>query len=52
MNEVIKLIEQKLEDSKNYPITNQEEENMHIHEIICLGKLLRLSEELTEDKPF
>lgn len=47
MNEVIELIEQKILDIKNYPISTQEEEQMHILEIGCLNQLLRVANELS-----
>jgi hypothetical protein len=48
MNEVIKLIEQKILDIQDYPITTQAEEQMHIAEIGCLNHLLRVACELSE----
>lgn len=47
MNEVIEFIEQKILDIKNYPISTQEEEQMHILEIGCLNQLLRVANELS-----
>ena len=47
MNEVIELIEQKILDIKNYPISTQEEEQMHILEIGCLNQLLRVANQLS-----
>jgi hypothetical protein len=47
VNEVIELIEQKILDIKNYPISTQEEEQMHILEIGCLNQLLRVANELS-----
>ena len=47
MNEVIELIEQKILDIKNYRISTQEEEQMHILEIGCLNQLLRVANELS-----
>ncbi len=47
MNEVIKLIEQKILDIKNYPITTQEQEQIHILEMGCLNHLLRVAKELS-----
>ena len=43
MKEVIELIEQKILDIKNYPITMQEEEQLHILEVGCLNQLLRVA---------
>ena len=43
MNDVIKLIEEKILEIKNYPIGTQEEEQMHILEIGCLNQLLRIA---------
>ena len=48
MNEVINLIEQKISDIQDYPITTQEDEQMHIEEIGCLNHLLRVACELSE----
>lgn len=50
MNEVIDLIEQKISDIQDYSITTQEEEQMHIAEIGCLNRLLRVACELSEKK--
>ena len=36
MEEVIKLIEQKIEEIENYSIDTQENEERYIHEINCL----------------
>jgi hypothetical protein len=47
VNEIIELIEQKISDIKNYPISTQEEEQMHILEIGCLNQLLRVANELS-----
>jgi hypothetical protein len=47
VNEIIELIEQKILDIKNYPISTQEEEQMHILEIGCLNQLLRVANELS-----
>ena len=47
MKEVIKLIEQKILEINNYPITTQEQEQMHILEIGCLNQLLRVAKELS-----
>ena len=47
MNEVIELIEQKILDIKNFPITTQAEENAHILEIGCLNQLLRVAKQLS-----
>lgn len=47
MNEVIEFIEQKISDIKNYPVSTQEEEQMHILEIGCLNQLLRVANELS-----
>ena len=51
MNEVIDLIEQKISDIDNCSIATQEEENMLIHELVCLHKLQRLCEQLKENLP-
>lgn len=48
MKEVIQLIEQKILDIKNFPITTQEEEQLYILEIGCLNQLLRVAKELSE----
>ena len=48
MNEVIELIEQKISDIQDYPITTQEDEQMHIAEIGCLNHLLRVTWELSK----
>ena len=48
MNEVIELIEQKISDIQDYPITTQEDEQMHIEEIGCLNRLLRVAYELSK----
>jgi len=48
MNEVINLIEQKISEIGQYPITTQEDEQMHIAEIGCLNHLLRVACELSE----
>jgi hypothetical protein len=47
MKDIIKLIEQKILDIKNYPITTQEEEQMHILEMGCLNQLLRVAKQLS-----
>lgn len=47
MNEVIELIEQKILDIKNFPITTQAEENAHILEMGCLNQLLRVARQLS-----
>ena len=47
MKEVIKLIEQKILEINNYPITTQEQEQMHILEVGCLNQLLRVAKELS-----
>jgi len=47
MKEVIELIEQKILEIKNYPISTQEEEQMHILEIGCLNQLLRVARQLS-----
>ena len=48
MNEVIDLIKQKILDIQDYPITTQEDEQMHILEIGCLRHLLSVAYELSE----
>ena len=48
MNEVINLIEQKISDIQDYPITTQEDEQIHIAEIGCLNHLLRVTCELSK----
>ena len=48
MKDIIELIEQKNLEIKNYPISNQEDEQMHILEIGCLNQLLRVAYELSE----
>ena len=48
MKEVIQLIQEKIEQIKNLPITTQEEEQFHILEIGCLNQLLRVANELSE----
>ena len=48
MQEVIQLIEEKIKIIKNYPITTQEEEQLHILEVGCLNQLLRVAKELSE----
>ena len=48
MKEVIQLIEEKIENIKNYPITTQEEEQFYILEVGCLNQLLRVAKELSE----
>jgi hypothetical protein len=47
MKEVIELIEQKILEIKNYPMTTQEEEQMHILEIACLNHLLRVAKQFS-----
>jgi hypothetical protein len=47
MKEVIELIEQKILEINNYPITTQKEEQMHILEIGYLNQLLRVANELS-----
>lgn len=47
MKEVIELIEQKILEIKNYPMTTQEEEQMHILEMGCLNHLLRVAKQLS-----
>ena len=47
MKEVIELIEQKILEIKNYPISTQEEEQMHILETGYLNQLLRVAKELS-----
>ena len=47
MKDIINLIEQKILDIKNYPITTQEEEQMHILEMGCLNQLLRVAKQLS-----
>ena len=51
MNEVTNLIEQKISEIGEYPITTQEEETLMIHELTCLHKLQRLCEQLKENCP-
>ena len=51
MNEVIDLIEQKISDIQDYPITTQEEETLMIHELTYLHKLQRLCEQFKENCP-
>lgn len=46
MNEVIELIEQKIEDIKNNSISNQEDESQYIKELDALEEMLRIVEEL------
>ena len=46
MNEVIELIEQKIEEIKNYPISNQEDESQYIKELGIFEEMLRISEEI------
>jgi hypothetical protein len=48
MKEVIQLIEEKIQNIKNYQITTQEEEQLHILEVGCLNQLLRVAKELSE----
>lgn len=48
MNEVIDLIEQKISDIQDYPITTQDDEQMHILEIGCLRHLLSVAYELKQ----
>jgi len=48
MNEVIDLIEQKISDIQDYPITTQEDEQMHILEIGCLRHFLSVAYELKQ----
>lgn len=47
MKEVIELIEKKILEINNYPITTQEQEQMHILEVGCLNQLLRVAKELS-----
>ena len=47
MKEVIQLIEEKIKQIKNHPITTQEDEQFHIIEIGCLNQLLRVAKELS-----
>ena len=51
MKEVTDLIEQKILEIENYPITTQEEESMMIYELTCLHKIQRLCEQLKENCP-
>ena len=44
MNEVIELIEQKIEDIKNNSISNQEDESQYIKELDTLEEMLRIVE--------
>lgn len=46
MNEVIELIEQKIEDIKNNSISNQEDESQYIKELDALEEMLRIVEEI------
>ena len=46
MKEVIDLIEQKILDIQDYPITSQADEQMYILEIGCLRHLLSVAYEL------
>jgi hypothetical protein len=48
MKEVIQLIEEKILEINNFPITTQEQEQMHILEVGCLNQLLRVAKELSE----
>ena len=46
MDEVIELIEQKIEDIKNNSISNQEDESQYIKELDALEEMLRIVEEI------
>jgi|13_taG_2_1085334.scaffolds.fasta_scaffold19804_9 uncharacterized protein (UPF0305 family) len=46
MNEVIELIEEKIEDIKNNSISNQEDESQYIKELDALEEMLRIVEEI------
>ena len=47
MQEVIELIEKKILEINNLPITTQEEEQFHILEVSCLRSLLELAKKLS-----
>jgi hypothetical protein len=51
MNQVIELIEQKILDIENHPISTQEEEHHCIYELECLRRLLQLSKDLSSKSP-
>jgi Mg2+ and Co2+ transporter CorA len=46
MNEVIELIEQKIEEIENYSLSNQENESQYIKELGALEEMLRIAEEI------
>lgn len=46
MNEVIELIEQKIEEIENYSLSNQENESQYIKELGTLEEMLRIAEEI------
>ena len=46
MDEVIELIEQKIEEIKNYSISNQEDESQYMKELSALEEMLRIAEEI------
>jgi len=46
MNEVIELIEEKIEDIKNNSISNQEDESQYMKELGAFEEMLRIVEEI------
>ncbi len=46
MNEVIELIEEKIEEIKNYSISNQEDESQYMKELGAFEEMLRIVEEI------
>lgn len=51
MNEVIKLIEQKILEINDASVSTQAEETMLIYELTCLHKLIRVCDQLKENCP-
>jgi len=45
MNEVIELIEEKIEEIKNYSISNQEDESQYMKELDAFEEMLRVIED-------
>ena len=45
MNEIIELIEQKIEEIKNYSISNQEDESQYMKELDAFEEMLRVVED-------
>jgi len=45
MNEIIELIERKIEEIKNYSISNQEDESQYMKELDAFEEMLRVVED-------